>query len=233
MDEMNDSRTQEIAISLAEVRERIRVASISAQRVEPTLIVVTKTWPADDVRRLASLGVTDVGENRDQEAAPKFDATADLALRWHMVGQLQRNKANHVARYADVVQALDRAEIVAALDRGAGLAQRRIVGLIQVSLDGAEGRGGAAPDSVAALADQIANSAHLDLGGVMAVAPLGADPGRAFAELVRIADRLRGDHPGATMISAGMSEDLEQAVAAGATHLRVGSAILGMRSLAR
>jgi pyridoxal phosphate enzyme (YggS family) len=230
---MNDARTQEIATSLAEVRERIRVASLAAQRAEPTLIVVTKTWPADDVRRLASLGVTDVGENRDQEAAPKFDATADLKLRWHMVGQLQRNKANHVARYADVVHALDRAEIVAALDRGAGFAERRIVGLIQVSLDGAEGRGGAAPEDVAALAEQIANSEHLDLGGVMAVAPLGADPSGAFAELVRIADRLRGDYPGALMISAGMSDDLEQAVAAGATHLRVGSSVLGKRSLAR
>ena len=230
---MNDARTTEIATSLAEVRERIRVASVAARRTEPTLIVVTKTWPADDVRRLASLGVTDVGENRDQEAAPKFDATVDLALRWHMVGQLQRNKANHVARYADVVHALDRAEIVTALDRGAGLAQRRIVGLIQVSLDGAEGRGGAAPESVAAIADQIAKSEHLDLGGVMAVAPLGADPGHAFAELVRISDRLRSDYPGASMISAGMSEDLEQAVAAGATHLRVGSSILGMRSPAR
>jgi len=230
---MNDPRTQEIATSLAEVRERIRVASIAAHRAEPTLIVVTKTWPAEDVRRLASLGVTDVGENRDQEAAPKFEATADLNLRWHMVGQLQRNKANHVARYADVVHALDREEIVAALDRGAGLAERRIVGLIQVSLDGAEGRGGAAPEDVVALADQIAHCAHLELGGVMAVAPLGADPSAAFAELVRIADRLRGDHPGATMISAGMSEDLEQAVAAGATHLRVGSSILGMRSPAR
>jgi hypothetical protein len=230
---MNDARTTEIATSLAEVRERIRVASVAARRTEPTLIVVTKTWPAEDVRRLASLGVTDVGENRDQEAAPKFEATADLPLRWHMIGQLQRNKANHVARYADVVHALDRAEIVAALDRGAGLAERRIVGLIQVSLDGAEGRGGAAPESVAVLAEQIATSEHLDLGGVMAVAPLGVDPGRAFAELVRIADRLRSDYPGATMISAGMSEDLEQAVAAGATHLRVGSSILGMRSPAR
>ena len=231
---MNDARTAELASALTVVRDRIASASAASGRPEPTLIVVTKTYPADDVRRLASLGVTDVGESRDQEAAPKHAATADLSLKWHTIGQLQRNKANAVARYADVVHGLDRDAIVDALDRGAAAAGRRITGLVQVSLDDPHvpGRGGAAPDDVLALADRIAAAEHLDLGGVMAVAPLGVDPVGAFDRLARIAERIRAVHPDARMMSAGMSGDLEQAIAAGATHLRVGTAILGLRSYA-
>lgn len=231
---MSDARTAQIAEALTAVRDRITAASLAAGRSEPTLIVVTKTYPADDVRRLAELGVTDVGESRDQEAGAKHAATADLELRWHLIGQLQRNKANAVARYADVVHALDRPGIIDALDRGAAAAGRRILGLVQVSLDQPHvpGRGGADPDDALDLADRIAGATHLDLGGVMAVAPLGVDPAAAFDRLARVAERLRALHPDARMVSAGMSGDLEQAICAGATHLRVGSAILGMRTYA-
>ena len=234
---MSDARAAELAANLSEVQARVDAACHAAgrDRGEVTLIVVTKTWPSDDVRRLAGLGVRDVGENRDQEAAPKAAATDGLDLRWHFIGQLQTNKAASVARYADLVHSVDRPSLVAALDKGAAKAGRRIGCLIEVDLtEGEEGRGGARPAEVAALADAIASSEHLDLRGVMGVAPLDRDDQRAasaaaFARLAAISADLRLAHPQATLISAGMSEDLEEAVAAGATHLRVGSAVLGTR----
>lgn len=229
-----DDRRDELAANLAAVRQRVADACAGAGRDvgDLTLVVVTKTFPADDVRRLAGLGVTDVGENRDQDAAPKALACADLALRWHFVGQLQTNKARSVATYADVVHAVDRPRLVAAIDTAASKAGRVVRALVQVDLDetgAGEGRGGARPDDVPALADALAAAQHLELGGVMAVAPLGGDPRAAFDRLARIAERVRRDHPRATDVSAGMSADLEAAVAAGATHLRVGSAVLGRR----
>jgi pyridoxal phosphate enzyme (YggS family) len=245
---VSDARTAELAANLTEVQARVDAACHAAGRDpgEVTLIVVTKTWPSDDVRRLAGLGVRDVGENRDQEAAPKAAATEGLDLRWHFIGQLQTNKAVSVARYADLVHSVDRPSLVAALDKGAAKAGRRIGCLIEVDLtepdsDGSadapgqnEGRGGARPDEVAALADAIASSEHLDLRGVMGVAPLDRDDQRrasaaAFARLAALSADLRLAHPQATLISAGMSDDLEEAVFAGATHLRVGSAVLGTR----
>jgi pyridoxal phosphate enzyme (YggS family) len=239
-------RRDELAANLADVRARIRSAEAAARRPagDVTLVVVTKTWPAADVRILAGLGVTDVGENRDQEALPKHEACADLGLRWHFIGQLQRNKARHVASYADVVESVDRPELVEALDRAAVAAGRTLDVLIQVGLaavpDGAPPahRGGAAPAEVPGLADLVAGASALRLAGVMAVAPLGpdgapADPRAAFDRLVEVAAGLRVAHPGATMVSAGMSGDLEQAVAAGATHVRVGTAVLGGRSTLR
>lgn len=224
-------RAEQLAAGLAAVRERIARAVAAAGR-DPagiSLIVVTKTWPASDVRLLAGLGVTDVGENRDQEAAGKHAACADLALRWHFVGQLQTNKARSVVGYADVVHSVDRARLVTALDRAAGLAGRQLRCLVQVDLSGQPGRGGVPPEQLMALAERVAVSAHLQLGGVMAVAPLGVDPGPAFARLAELAGRLRAAYPEATDVSAGMSGDLEAAVAAGATHLRVGTAVLGAR----
>jgi len=236
---MSDLRREELAGSLEQVRGRIERACAGAgrDRAEVTLVVVTKTFPAADVARLAALGVLDVGENRDQEAAAKAAVLGDLGLRWHFVGQLQRNKARSVAGYADVVHSLDRPGLARALDRGAERAGRRVEVLVQVDLDEsaaaggdlAGARGGARPDAVSALADEVASASALVLRGVMAVAPREQDPARAFARLAEVAARLRADHPQATWVSAGMSGDLEQAVQAGATHLRVGSAILGHR----
>lgn len=234
---MSEGRTAELGAALAAVRDRIATACSAAGRdpAEVTLVVVTKTFPTADVARLADLGVTDVGENRDQEAAVKADALADRGLRWHFVGQLQRNKARSVAAYADLVHSLDRPRLVGALDRAADAAGRRVDVLVQVDLSGpldptsTESRGGAAPDDVLALADAVASSAGLRLRGVMAVAPRDADPAVAFGRLATCSRVLREQHPEAAWISAGMSGDLEQAVDAGATHLRVGSAILGRR----
>ena len=229
-----DARVRELAANLAEVRARIATAATAARRApeDVTLVVVTKTWPASDVALLAALGVTDVGENRDQEARPKYEALPGLGLRWHFVGQLQRNKARSVASYADVVQSVDRAELVGALDRAAGELGRRIDVLVQIDLADPPQphRGGVVPADLAQLADVVAGCEALRLGGVMAVAPLGADPGAAFAVLRAASLALRVDHPAATMVSAGMSGDLEAAVAAGATHVRVGTAVLGGRA---
>lgn len=235
------SRTEELAERLTRTRERTVAAARAAGRDpgELTLVVVTKFFPADDVRRLAGLGVADAGESRDQEASAKAAELADLDLRWHFVGQLQTNKARSVARYADVVHSVDRTRLAAALQAGAAHAGRRIGCFVQVDLAAGLGldvdadRGGAGGDDVLRVADAVVAGDDLDLRGVMAVAPQGVEPARAFEELARTAERLRALHPGAVEVSAGMSGDLEEAVAAGATHLRVGSAILGSRPPAR
>ncbi len=225
------SRREQVAGNLVRVRQRIAAACAAAGRAadEVTLVAITKTFPVDDVRLLAELGVTDIGENRDQEFRPKVEACADLDVTWHFVGQLQRNKARSVAGYADVVHSVDRVPLVQALDRGAAEAGRELVCLVEVALDHEPGRGGAQPAQVAAVADAIAGAEALRLGGVMAVAPLGGDAGEAFARLAVIAAEVRATHPGAALVSAGMSGDLEAAIAHGATHVRVGTALLGGR----
>jgi len=228
------SRRDELGANLEATRARVAAACVAAGRSpdDVVLVAVTKTWPATDVRLLAELGVRDVGENRDQEARDKHAACADLDLRWHFVGQLQRNKVGSVATYADVVHSVDRLPLVAALDRAAKARDRTVVALVQVSLesDGA-GRGGARPDEVPAIADAVATAPGLMLGGVMAVAPLGADADEAFGRLAVVASDLRRSHPQAVMVSAGMTGDLEAAIRHGATHVRVGTALLGRRSV--
>lgn len=225
------SRKDDLAANLVAVRERIAKACDAAGRSpdEVSLVAVTKTFPASDVRLLAELGVADVAENRDQEARPKAAECRDLDLTWHFVGQLQTNKARSVVSYADVVHSVDRTKLVAALSRAATDAGRTVRCLIQVSLDEAEGRGGVRPADVSEIAHALADAEGLELGGVMAVAPLGADPAPAFARLAEISNSLREEYPAAKTVSAGMSADLEQAIASGATHVRVGTALLGGR----
>ena len=231
-------RREQLAAALAGVEERIEHACIAAgrRREDVHLVVVTKFFPASDVALLAGLGITDVGESRDQEAAAKVaelrcaeGADGVVVPRVHFVGQLQSRKAGSVARYADVVHSVDREKVARALDRGAQAAGRTLDVLVQVSLDADPDRGGAPAAEAAGLADVVAGMGHLRLRGVMAVAPLGADPDRAFADLATVAAGIRRRHPEATWVSAGMSGDLEAAIAHGATHLRVGSAILGSR----
>jgi hypothetical protein len=226
-----DDRQAELAAGLATVARRIDAAMAASGRQDrPTLIVVTKFFPASDVDLLAELGVRDVGENRDQEASTKFDEVAHRReLTLHFIGQLQRNKARSVVRYADVVQSVDRPRLVTALDRAAQAEQRRLDVLVQVGLEDAADRGGVPVAEAEALADAVGESEALDLRGVMAVAPLDADPRAAFARLRTVAEAIRAAHPQAGWISAGMSGDLEEAIAEGATHLRVGTAILGSR----
>ena len=228
------ARREEISRNLEVVRQRIADACAAVGRSpdEVTLTVVTKFFPASDVRLLAGLGVTDVGENRHQEAEAKAAETADLGLRWHFIGGLQSNKAAAVAAYADVVESVDRPKLLGGLSKGAHLRGRPLDCLVQVSLDrpgSAGSRAGADPGDVPALAEQVAATEGLRLRGVMAVAPLGEDPAEAFARLAEVASGVRLVDPAATWISAGMSGDLEQAIAAGATHVRIGSAVLGRR----
>ncbi|MFJ7767154.1 YggS family pyridoxal phosphate-dependent enzyme [Streptomyces sp. NPDC097107] len=232
-------RKQELAENLAKVEERIAAACEAAgrRRDEVTLIVVTKTYPADDVRILSELGVRHVAENRDQDAAPKAAACSDLPLSWHFVGQLQTNKVRSVVGYADVVQSVDRARLVTALSKEAVRAGREVGCLLQVALDAGENargdRGGVSPAGIEELAGLVARSEGLRLDGLMTVAPLtGEFAGRqeaAFEHLMDLSTYVRRTHPAANMVSAGMSADLEQAVAAGATHVRVGTAVLGVR----
>jgi pyridoxal phosphate enzyme (YggS family) len=231
-------RRIEIAHGLERVSDRITLACHDAGRdpAEITLIVITKYFPAEDVLALYELGVRDIGENKDQEAGPKVRAVREHLgqvgapdLTVHFVGQLQSNKAGHVAAYADVIHSVDRPKLVTALARGAEAAGRTLDVLIQVSLDGETGRGGALPEAADALAAAIEAQARLRLRGVMAVAPLNADADESFTRLSEVAGRLRARHPQATWVSAGMSGDLEAAIRHGATHLRVGTAILGSR----
>ena len=241
---MTDRRT-ELQANLATVHERIATACADAGRdpAELTLVAITKFFPASDVVHLADLGVTHVGENKDQEAGAKvaeLDPAVREQLTVHFVGQLQSNKAGRVARYADMVQSVDRTKIVRALDRGRGTALEQgtaaspLEVLVQVDLGEGEqaGRGGALPDQVPALADAVADTEHLRLRGLMAVAPFGLDEDgtrAAFDRLAYLGARVRDAHLGADLLSAGMSADLELGIASGATHLRVGSAILGSR----
>jgi pyridoxal phosphate enzyme (YggS family) len=230
---VTDARRDEIEANLTAVRDRIARACARSGRSpeQVTLTVVTKFFPASDVRLLAELGVRDVGENRHQEAEAKRAECADLGLTWHFIGGLQSNKAAAVAAYADVVESVDRAKLLKGLTRGAHETGRTLDVLVQVSLDedpGA-GRSGVAPDQVEGLAEQVGAAEGLRLRGVMAVAPLGADPVPTFAKLASVADLVRRVDPTATWVSAGMSADLEAAVESGATHVRIGSAVLGSR----
>jgi hypothetical protein len=222
---------------LQAVRDRIATAARAAGRdpASVALLAVSKTWPADDVRAVAALGQTAFGENRAQELTAKAAALADLPVRWHFVGQLQRNKAAAVARTGAVVHSVDRVALARALARAGEERGAAVDVFVQVDLGGEAGeladRGGASPGDVPRLADDVASLPGVRLRGLMAVAPRGERPGPAFARLAALAERVRGDHPTADELSAGMSDDLEEAIAAGATLVRVGTALFGSRPL--
>ncbi len=229
------ARRDELARNLDTVRGRIAASCDMAGRSadEVTLTVVTKFFPASDVRLLAGLGVRHVGENRHQEAQTKAVECSDLDLTWHFIGGLQSNKAAAVAGYADVVESVDRPKLLRGLAKGARASGRRLDVLVQVDLDPegstASGRAGAAREAAVDLARRVAETDALRLRGVMAVAPLGQEPQAAFEKLREVAEQVRLVDPGATWVSAGMSNDLEAAVRTGATHVRIGSAVLGSR----
>jgi len=243
-------RVAELTAALASVRARLaRAAEAAGRSVEDiTLLPVTKFFPAGDVAILWRLGCRSFAESRDQEASAKiaeFDRLIATAARpgpahWHMVGQIQRNKAKHIATWADTVHSVSAEVVVTALDRGAAAAladgrrTRRLRVFVQISLDGDTSRGGVDigdPSAVDGLCAQVAESPALHLVGLMGVPPLGVDPDAAFAALATEHDRVRGLHPGATELSAGMSADLEAAVRHGSTCVRVGTALMGKRPL--
>jgi PLP dependent protein len=232
-------RGAELAAALASVEARISRACAAAgrSRDEVRLLAVTKTFPATDAALLVDLGILDLAENRDQEAGPKAALVGDLRpgvdVRWHMVGRLQRNKARSAVRWAAEVQSVDSIRLADALDNAVRAEGRgRLDVLVQASLDADPSRGGCPLAELGRLADHVEGTEGLRLRGVMAVAPLGADPDVAFARLACAAEALRRDHPAATELSAGMSGDLEQAIGHGSTCVRVGTALLGGRGLA-
>ncbi len=218
--------TSQLGDRLADVRDRIADAARRSGRPasDITTIVVTKFQPIELVRELRELGVQDFGENRHQEAREKAALVPDV--RWHFVGQLQGKKARQVRSYASVIHSIDRLSLVDALDVPG---EQPIDCFLQINLTDDPDRGGAAPADAPALAEAIAAAPGLHLLGVMAVAPLGEEPRRAFARLRGIAETVRTVAPSATALSAGMSGDFEDAIAEGATHLRIGTAITGSR----
>jgi PLP dependent protein len=207
----------------AEVADAARRAGRDPASI--TTIVVTKFHPAELVRELAELGVTEVGENRQQDAGPKAAALRDLGLTWHFIGQLQSNKVRAVLEYATVVHSIDRGSLVAAIE-STGLP---IEAFIQLNLTDDPGRGGVAPSELEPLAELALSAQNVRLRGVMAVAPLGEDPRAAFERVRAASDRLRLLAPDADSLSMGMSGDFREAILEGATHLRIGTAITGNR----
>ncbi|KDA06325.1 alanine racemase [Microbacterium sp. CH12i] len=220
----------DLAARLSAIDQQIADAARTAGRdaAEISRIVVTKFHPASLVRELHALGVRDVGENRQQELSGKVDELQLDGLRWHFIGQAQTNKAAAIRRSADVVHSVDRIKLADSLHR-AGEGDDVLDVLVQVNLTDEAGRGGVAPDEAETLAEHILTLPSLRLCGVMGVAPLDETPATAFARLRGIADRVRTIAPNATWISAGMTGDFVEAIAAGATHLRIGSAITGPR----
>jgi pyridoxal phosphate enzyme (YggS family) len=227
------NRLSEIQSNLESIQTRIKNACSAAGRdtSEITLIAVTKTYPASDVDLLKQLGIENVGENRDQEASSK-QAEVKNEFKWHFIGQLQSNKAKSVVNYADLIHSVDRWSLAKEIQKSAQGINKVQPVLIQVDLDQSgpdPTRGGIWPAELSELAAAISQASHLELKGLMSVAPLAEKPELAFARLKEIRVGFLKEHPQAQILSAGMSDDLEAAILHGATHLRIGSALLGER----
>jgi pyridoxal phosphate enzyme (YggS family) len=231
---MDEQRVAEIRRRLSIVSQQVTAAAEAAGRSpdDVTLVVVTKTWPSSDTRILHHLGVRDVAENRQQDLERKALELPDLDLTWHFIGQIQSNKAAGIAARSDVVHSVDSVKVATRLGRAAAHDDRDIGCFVQVSLDpesARSGRGGVTADAVDAVAEAVASGERLRLLGVMGVAPLECDARTAYRELAAVSARLQNVHREASSISAGMSADFTTAIGAGATHVRVGSAVLGER----
>lgn len=228
------NRLRELGQRLAKVRAEIDAAALAAGRDPHSvrLVVVSKTWPEVDLRALYDLGVRDFAENRLQEAQAKADALPS-DITWHMIGQVQTKKAGAVCRFADVLHSVDRPRLVSALAQRCQDRKHPLDCLIQVRISGAEpnqdDRGGVLPDQADELADAISSAAHLKLRGVMSLPDQDIEAQTAFEILAATSQRLQQQHPDASWISAGMSHDFAQAIAAGATHVRIGTAVFGPR----
>jgi pyridoxal phosphate enzyme (YggS family) len=220
---------KEISSALADIESRIAHACRSANRAreDVRLIAVTKTHPIRDVEILQSLGIKDFGENRDSEGAEK---SAAVTGSWHYQGQIQSKKISSLARWSHTVHSVDDLSHLQKFDRALDvIGDKTLEIFIQVSLDGDPSRAGVREDEVLSVCQRVVDSSHLKLMGVMTVPPVAADPGESFSRIATIADRVKSDFPQARYISAGMSGDFEEAIAYGATHIRIGSQILGSR----
>jgi pyridoxal phosphate enzyme (YggS family) len=213
------NRKEELSHNLELVRSKI--AKVADHEV--TLIAVTKTFPASDVQALHELGVRDFGENRDVEGAEK---AALISGTWHFQGQIQSNKLKSITSWASVIHSLDDPRHFEIIEK---VAPHPLQIFLQVSLDGAHHRGGAGLEELYSLASLVEKSPTHTLAGLMSVPPLGVDPDAAFAQLAVIHNEFMKLFPMAQSLSAGMSGDYESAISHGATHVRVGSSILGSR----
>lgn len=227
---MGDTAPTTLAERYALVRGAIADAARAAGR-DPesvTTIVITKFHPVSLIRDLAALGHRHIGENRHQEAVVKHQETGDLDLVWHFVGQLQSNKAKAVAQYADVIHSIDRVSLINKLAD-----QDKAVDIfLEINLTDDPGRGGVMPEDLPELVTRSLAVPHITLRGVMAVAPLDEEPARAFERVLALREGVLALAPDATDLSLGMSGDFQEAIAAGATHLRIGTAITGKRPVA-
>ena len=219
------TRKEELRQNLSDIKSRISTASLNSGRDhnQISLIVVTKTFPLSDVQILNGLGVNDFGENRDDDARTK---APEIAARWHFQGQIQSNKLKSICSWAHVIHSLDDARHFEIIQR---VASHSIDIFLQVDLDGSQNRGGALVESLYPLAEKVERDPNHHLVGLMAVAPLGVEPNVAFSELHAIHSAFISEFPAASALSAGMSGDFETAIAHGATHVRIGSQILGSR----
>lgn len=224
-------RKSEIQKRWRELQERIKTAARKSGRTGDDIvpIAVTKTFPPSDIRLLQELGFDQFGENRVAELQSKVAASYEGPLTWHMLGQLQTNKVNHAVRASTFIHSCDRPRLVHALERAAANQGKRVGVLLQLRLDEDPARGGVDPSEMLGLAEVVANAQNLDLKGVMAMAPREGDPARAFARVRELSETLIADHPQATWISGGMSNDFEIAISHGATHIRLGRGLLGRR----
>ena len=214
------SRLDEISANLEMVKSKI--AAVASHPV--TLIAVTKTFPVSDAQILQQLGVTDFGENRDSEGAEKSQLVVG---NWHFQGQIQSNKLKSITSWAFVIHSLDDPRHFEMIEK---VAPHPLSLFLQVSLDGAHHRGGAGVDQLYQLAEKVSASATHTLAGLMSVPPVGMDPEKAYSQLALIRTEFMNRFPNAKSLSAGMSGDYETAISHGATHVRVGSSILGSRS---
>ncbi|WP_084524192.1 YggS family pyridoxal phosphate-dependent enzyme [Nocardia inohanensis] len=237
---IGEGRAGQLAASLRALTERIDAACRAAGRSpdEVRLLPVTKFHPASDIEILYGLGLREFGESREQEASDKVAQLRHLSrVRWEFIGRLQRNKAKSVARWANTVYSVDSDRLASTLDAGAkaaleaGERDTPLRVLLQVSLDADPARGGAYEAELLTLADRVAAAESLQLGGLMAIPPLDADPDAAFERLARLHGSLLTAHPQATELSAGMSNDLEAAIRHGSTCVRVGTALMGARPI--
>lgn len=210
------NRRDELERNLAAVQARIH-------NPETTLIVVTKTYPVSDVQILSELGVTHFGENRNEEGLEKSKV---VSAQWHYQGEIQSRKLRDIAGWADVIHSLDEVRHIEKLD---SVASKPLDIFLQLSLDGDPSRGGVVESDLPLLAEAALSSSHLQLVGLMCVPPVSMDPRSAFTEVAAIHRRFIARYPSATSLSAGMSGDFEIAIDCGATHIRVGSSILGPR----
>ncbi len=222
------SRDLEIAQNLKSVQQRIEQAALTAGRdpAEITLVAVTKTFPLEDIKILYQLGVRNFGENRDQEGSVKAPAMPEDCI-WHFQGQIQSNKLKSILSWADVIHSLDEVKHAARIAEIGSSAKI----LIQVALEQvlrAE-RGGVDPEELGEFLARVIDGYKLNICGLMAVAPLGEDPASAFHRFAELQAPLRSRWPQLSTLSAGMSNDFQAAITAGATLIRVGSSILGSR----